>query len=265
MVNTIKHLLPRAKAWSVTINKRLKQFFEGLGYGLNGVRTFADLVFLDMFPDTTREIPAWEKQFGIIDNGSTIEADRRTRLNVAWKLHKINTREQIENALQDAGFSVYVHEWWVPGTEPALGVHGAATVRNPKQVLFGHDVDCGEALAACGEGFAECGGTLASVLGYVLVNKISVLSRNLTALCGEPLAACGEESAGCGEYTQIIETDKTYTIPDDPAYWPYFIYIGGQTFGTFANVDNDRREEFENLCLKICPAQHWLGMLITYI
>lgn len=261
----IRHLLPRAKAWSITIDKRLRQFFHGLGCGLSDPINFADLIYLDIFPDTTREIELWENQFGIIDNGTYTEAERRTRLNAAWKLHKINTREQIEEALQNAGFDVYVHEWWVPGTEPPVGVHAAATPRNPNQYIFGNRVDCGEALAACGEALAACGETLSGSIGYTLVNKITTLVRDILPGCGEALAACGEEIAVCGAYITINEIPKVYPIPDNYIYWPYFIYIGGETFPDFANVDSDRREEFENLCLKICPTQHWLGMLITYI
>jgi hypothetical protein len=265
MFNSIRHLLPRAKAWSITIGKRLRQFFQGLGNGLNGFRNFVDLIWLDIFPDTTRELTAWEIQFGIIDDGTLTEADRRIRLNTAWKLHKINTREQVEAVLQDAGFNVYVHEWWVPGTEAAIGVYGAATPRNPNQYIFGNRVDCGEALAACGEALAACGETLSGNVGYTLVNKISIISRDIIPGCGEALAACGEETAVCGYYEIFIETRKVYPIPDSSIYWPYFIYIGGETFGDFVNIDTDRREELENLLLKICPTQQWIGMLILYV
>lgn len=260
------HLLPRGKAWSITINKRLRQLFEGLSNALINVKTFFDLIWLDIFPDTTREIETWEKQFGIIDNGTTSEADRRTRLDAAWKLYKVVSREQIEQALRDAGFDVYVHEWWIPGTEAAIGVHAPATPRNPRTYLAGAAFACGETLAQCGEPEAQCGNTVTStVVGYPLVNKITSHVRSISARCGEPGALCGEPAAQCGNFVSFEKKEKVYTVPTDPKYWPFFLYIGGQTFGTAANIDTDKREELENLCLKICQTQNWLGMLINYV
>jgi hypothetical protein len=53
-------------------------------------------------------------------------------------------------------------------------------------------------------------------------------------------------------------------VPDDPAKWPYFMYVGGETFGINAIVDLARRDEFERLLLKLRPTQNWVVTLITY-
>jgi len=63
-LNVFKHLLPRSTAWNLVVDKTLRQFFEGLTFP-QGVKDFADRVWLDAFPQTTREIVAWEKQLGI--------------------------------------------------------------------------------------------------------------------------------------------------------------------------------------------------------
>lgn len=81
---------------------------------------------------------------------------------------------------------------------------------------------------------------------------------------GEPLAQAGEPLAQAGEIFGYRFRPRTYDLPTDPALWPYFLYIGGEKFGTTASVDTTRRAEFERLCLKICPLQLWLGMLVTY-
>jgi hypothetical protein len=57
---------------------------------------------------------------------------------------------------------------------------------------------------------------------------------------------------------------REYLIPNDVTKFPFFLYIGGQTFPENAAVQQSRRDEFEDLCLKICPTEQWLGILVTY-
>jgi len=262
------HLLPNARAWRLTVDSTLRNLFAGLTSAGADVKLYFDLLLYDFLPSTTRELDAWEEQFGLQNYGLT-EAQRRDRLDNTWKSTGGQDPYYIQATLQARGFDVYVHEWWVPGTEPPPGDHSAATPRNP--LLYLRDsgsepiylTECGEPLAQCGESIMGAGDTL-SPPGYVLVNKVY---EALAAFfeCGEPLAQAGETLAECGEvlywYSSVL---KTYTVPSDPATWPYFLYIGGSTFGTMAQIDPKRRDELEDLCLQICPTQLWLGMLIDY-
>lgn len=261
-LDTYKHLLPNARAWSLTVNKTLRQFFEGLSGLPLGVRTFFDLVWLDIFPATTRELTAWERQWGlpatVID-----EQERRDRLDATWKALGGQDPRYIQDTLQNAGFDVYVHEWWEPGSNPPI-------VRNPLFYLSRTTtsdspllVECGEALAECGEIQMECGNSV-NPLGYPLVNKIFNTEPDIRSLCGEPDMECGETLAECGNFTQFKFVQREYVIPIDPVFWPYFLYIGGEIFPNTAVVDPARRDEFEDLCLKICPNQQWLGILVQY-
>jgi uncharacterized protein YmfQ (DUF2313 family) len=263
-----RHLLPNARAWRLLTDKKLRALFEGLTSAGADARTFFDSVWLDIFPKTTREVSAWEQQFGLPDVRLS-ESDRRDRLAAAWQAVGGQDPRYIQDTLRARGFDVYVHEWWEPGTEPSVGVSGCATSRNPLQWIRREFTDttilveCGEALAACGEDFAQAGNAL-TPRGYPLVNKITETIPDIEPLCGEALAACGEELAQCGNYFGFREIRRTYIVPNDPDKWPYFLYIGGETFGTIAQVSPSRRDEFENLCLKICPAQQWLGILVEY-
>lgn len=262
-----KHLLPTGRAWRITTDKRLREFFEGLsGIGAD-VKTFLDLIWLDIFPANTRELDAWDTQFGLPDTGLT-DQQRRDRLDATWKALGGQDPRYIQDTLQANGFDVFVHEWWEPGTEAAVNVKACTTPRNPLLVLQRENqpspmVDCGEALAECGEAFAECGNG-SEPLGYPLVNKIFLTEPNIIPLCGEAVAECGEADAGCGNFIDFIETLRNYIIPLDETKWPYFLYIGGEIFGDLAVVDPKRRDEFEALCLKICPTQQWLGIIVTY-
>lgn len=265
-----QHLLPDGRAWRTTINKKLRQFFEGLTVIPDGVKESADSVWLDLFPETTDKVSDWERQFGL--SGNVVEdADRRARLAATWRsLVGGQSPRYIQDTLHASGFDVYVHEWWEPSTPPTPGSPGNPTARNPLLWLRREFtkvnllVECGEATALCGEPFAEAGNSL-EPLGYPLVNKIRQTVPNLVALCGEEIAEAGEPEMLCGNYFEFIDTLKEYIVPSDPDRWPYFLYIGGETFGELAQIDPKRRDEFEALCLKICPTQQWLGILVEYV
>lgn len=269
-INLFKHLLPRARAWSLTSASTLRSFFEALATLPSDAETFFAGIWNDLFPDTTRELDEWESQFNLPDT-NLIEADRRTRLDGAWKSLGGQDPRYLQDTLQDAGFNVFLHKWWEPGTEPAPGVKLCVSPRNPQLVLRKEFtglknifiVGCGEPLAQCGEAFASSGDSL-EPLGYPLVNKIFETIRDEIVLCGESIAQCGEPDAGCGNYLGFIDIPINYIVPADPAKWPYFLYIGGETFPDLAIVPPSRRDEFEELLLKICPIQQWLGILVQY-
>ena len=265
-----QHLLPKARAWAITANKQLREFVEGLSAGVgDDPKEFFDDLNDDLRPQTTRQLDEWDFQFGLSDVGLSEQA-RRDRIAAAWKALGGQDPRYIEDTLRDNGFDVYLHEWWEPGTEPAIGVQGAATPRNPLLVLRDDftgvepAVDCGEPFAECGESFAECGNS-STPLGYPLVNKLLITQKNITVGCGDPLTESGEPQMECGNFDGFTDLTLNYTIPAVPAVWPFFLYIGAETYPNIAQVDLNRKNEFEELCLKICPAQQWLGILVQYI
>jgi len=264
-----KHLLPNARAWRITVDKKLRQFFEGLS-GVGGdVKTFFDDIWLDIFPQTTRELDAWENNFALSKNTSLTEQQRRDRLDATWKTLGGQGPRYIQDTLQANGFDVYLHSWWVEGTQPAPGVKQCVTPRNPllwlrpSQIITKFQVTCGNPATTCGNPAATAGSTL-QPLGYPLVNKILQTVPKYAVTCGNPATTCGNPAATCGNYSSLQKIQKNYIIPADPAKWPYFLYIGGAVFGSLANVEALRKDEFEALCLKICPAQQWLGILVKY-
>jgi len=256
MIELFKHLLPRAQAWSITIDKQLRRLFVGLSPSVDSLRTFFDMVWLDMFPATTRELTAWEAQFGLFRYNLS-EPQRRERLAALWAATGGQSPRYIQDTLRNAGFDVYVHEWWeMPAAHPPVA-------RNPFIVLGGIEYGCGDTLMECGELVAECGDST-EYAGWVLVNKLYNTYLNLTCLCGEAHMECGEALAACGENDGIIFERVQYAIPHDPAFWPYFIYIGGETFGTLAKIAADRFDELEDLILKIVPEHLWIIMLVDF-
>jgi len=263
-----RHLLPTGRAWRVTVDKTLRRFFEALGDFAEDPRLFVDGVWRDIFPGSTRALSEWENQWGLPKVGLN-EAQRRDRLDGAWKAQGGQDPRYIQDTLRAAGFDVYVYEWWVPGTEPDIGTPSCATARNPLLYLRRDStgrpilVECGELFAECGEPSAEAGNSL-SPSGYPLVNRVSPTDRGFVTLAGEPFMACGELEAEAGDFDGFVVGEKNYVIPGDRSKWAYFLYIGGSTFGGLAVVDPKRREEFEELCLKICPLQMWIGIIVSY-
>lgn len=234
MLNLIQHLLPRAKAWRIIVDKTLRRFFEGLAGFFGEVREFIDLVYLDLFPPSTRELSEWERQFALSTQGD--EATRRLRLAAAWAAQGGQSPDYIQTQIQAAGFTtIFIHEWWASA--------GPFVARDPRdytdQPLTGFyqcegsdpwecfDPDPGEELAP------HCDDSLANEPGYIV-------NLDLTRRAPPP-------------------------VPDDPDRWPYFLYFGAETFPFRALVDADRIEELKELILKLKPTQQWIVTLFDPI
>src|SRR5262245_20727668 len=230
-----QHLLPRAEPWKITIQKTLRKFFEGLAAGApDAARTFVDQVYEDVFPPTTRELEAWEEQYGLVPNGN--EVTRRLALTAEWKATGGQSPAYIEGILQTAGFDVYVHEWWSSGTpwvaRDARHYTDKPPIGTTQCSAFPSQPVCRKLHGDPQFPQFQCNRFLANDPGY-LVNK------TLVNVAPPP-------------------------VPDDPKFWPFFIYIGGETFPNRAIVDPSRREELERLVLKLRPTEQWIVLLVDY-
>lgn len=269
-LNIFKHVLPNARAWRITVEKTLRSFFEGLTEFPADIKDFFDLIWTDIDPQETRELPVWENQFGLTD-AVLSEQQRRDRLDGAWKALGGQSPRYIQDTLQAAGFDVYVHEWWTPSIEHPTGgsVNGDVTpvARNPFDYL--DDGTTGlPFLMVDGTGDAQDGdsvsqdGSTATPVGYPLVNKIFEESEEIIG-DGSPFMQDGGVQAQDGGILSIYSR-KQYLIPADTTKYPFFLYVGGATFPDQANIQASRRDEFEDLCLKICPTEQWIGVLVNY-
>lgn len=240
-----QHLLPRAKAWSLTADKPLRRFFVGLANATGApFKTFFDRVWLDLFPAYTRELAAFEEQFGL--PGAGTDAQRRDRLAAAWRATGGQDPAYIQDTLQAAGFPVFVHEWWV--ARPPVGDGSAATPHDPRDYLR-----------------TNSAGLHVEGKGYALVNRIFPVASLIITSAGEPFMEAGEAKAESGNFDTFNLGEVNYVTPDNPALWPYFLYIGGETFGDVIELPAARRRDFEELSLQICPAHVWLGILIKWV
>lgn len=259
-----KHLLPRARAWKITLDKNLRRFFDGLTDLPATIKQFFDDAYLDLFPDTTRELEAFEEQFNLGDPSGLTEQERRDRLTAAWQALGGQDPRYIQDLLQLNGFDVYLHEWWKPETRPAVNDPSCAEPRNPFDVIegFTSSLTMGDPAVTFGSG-ATMGGN--EVLkGYLLLNAEQEVRLDRPYTMGSQITTMGS-GATMGYVEGVTFERKVFGIPTDPNCWKYILYIGGQNFGDVAQIPANRRKEFETLCLKICPTQQWLGMIVEYV
>lgn len=241
MFRTIQHLLPRSLAWRVVPaldagdgapGLRLRQYLEGLGAFADDVVQFVDLVYLDLLPRSTRELRAWESQFGLGSGGPDV--DRRAKLGAAWSLQGGQSPDYLQRMLHAAGFTtVFIHEWWEDGappfvardphdhvTAPLIGIYQC----EPSNQWQCFEPEAGEPLAP------HCTETLVNDPGY-LVNL------DLTRRAPPP-------------------------IPDDPLRWRFFLYLAAETFPERAPVARSRIAELKELILRLRPAHLWIVFLV---
>lgn len=267
-----RHLLPVGRVFVRFVEKQLDQFLDALANVGAEVRDTADLAWLDYFPATTTYLAEWLDQFGLDNSPSLTDQEKRSRLDAAWKATGSPAPRYLQDTLQGLGFDVYVHEFWEPGTEPAVGVNACAVVRNPLLYLesggtpspSSSTIRCGGPDARCGNAEARCGNTL-TAQGYPLVNKVVKTISDYEVRCGVPDVTCGDAEARCGASTGISEVPVEYIIPSDPDKWPFFVYIGAETFPNMATLTQERRDEFERTLLKYCPTHLWIGVMVNYV
>lgn len=229
-----EHLLPRALSFLMKEDDNpTRKLFKGLEGGPEDTRTFIDEVHNDLFPPTTREIDEWEAQWALPKVGLT-DTEARDRLTAIWRATGGQDPEYLQGVMQDAGFNIFIHEWWdetIP-TPPYVA-------RNPNLVLSNGTPTFVIACAAPG------------------VDDDSI--------CGEVGAVAGETVSPRGRLLVNPGIGITYIIPVDPVEHHFILYWGGEVFGDFATVPQSRKAELEELLLTYCPAQLWLGLLIDFV
>lgn len=227
LLRTLEHLLPTGAPFKLLAKKSLTKFFAGLAPAGEDVQAAADLAYLDLFPDTTRELQEWEQQFGLSPAEDASEAQRRLLLAAEWKSTGGQSAEYIEGVLQTAGFNVYVHEWWAS--------ENPYVPRDPRDHVPPFSI-----------GTVQCGSSI--------------------AICGHRKALCNDFPTRDPMYwaTLTLSSAAPPPIPADPSKWPFFLYIGGKEFPETAEIPESRKAEFQRLVQKLKPTQQWIVVLVDY-
>lgn len=223
----LQHLLPTGQAWRVVVEKTLRGFLMGVSAWAEQAKSFVDLVYADVWPQSTRSLAAWEAQFGLLPSSS--DAVRRQQVAAAWQMTGGQSPRYLQDVVRAAGFDVYIHESFYYSGATRLWRDPLAHTSLP---AFG-TVRCGMPSARCGVSSARCNALLANEPGYIVNRDLSL--------------------------------NAPPRVPAGSAFRPFFVYWGGATFGDRASVPASRRSEFERVLLKICPAHCWIVTMVDYV
>ncbi len=264
-LDTYQHLLPRARAWQVIINKKLRQFFQGLVDLPSGVQDTQDQTWADYRPADTTKLAEWETQFGLLPTDAT-EQDRRDRLAAAWRTLGGQSPRYLQDAIQAAGFNVYLYE-----SSFARAGTGKCLYRQPWFYLNdGRFPDKIIIRGVMGEPDFQMGEPDAMLASrYNLGATVGIMQM------GEPAVQMGEPAVQMGEYRRlgVLLTDplpagSTIPVEGQEDEWPYILYWGGSPVlgqPSTAIIPRSREQEFKTLILKLSPAQQWHGLLIDFL
>ena len=110
MLNTLRHLLPDSAAWRLVVERTLKKYLRGVASVGGDAVEFVDDVSDDLYPQTTRELTEWLKQFGIEQWAWGNEADMRNYLEFRWGEDRGQSPKHLQDKLRAAGFDAYVYD-----------------------------------------------------------------------------------------------------------------------------------------------------------
>jgi hypothetical protein len=153
-------LFPLARAFSLFVDNIKRKFIKSISVLFEDIRREAELVYFDLFPDTTRFPERWENTFAVYFTAKEIEK-RRNVLNSIWR---INTGGQSAVFLQEVLQEIYKNILIVENIP----------VCNPKLTLAVRVSVCGNKTMRCGNRRSRCNSHLSngSFIPVILRNDI---------------------------------------------------------------------------------------------
>ena len=255
MRRTIDKILPKGSAWRVSQDDDSDKFLDGMADNWETIRAFLSEMDCIRDPHCTPFLADLEREYGVLTNASLTELQRREQLSpIVFNRSSSGSVDSIQQALDDAGFNVQVHEN-SPAVDPAIFLDQAF------QMVAGG----GAAFAGNQDAFAG------RVGGELLVNgELFTTERVYESVAGTMFAG----TAGAGEYTDLLRTKVEYPIPTDPNDWPLVFFVGGDatrdgsgalTAIENADVPSPQESVFKQIVLKFKPIHSWAGLIVTYV
>jgi hypothetical protein len=214
-IKVFERLLPKSRIWRLIVDRPLRRIFYGLGGVFDTIYQHAVGVLDEAFPLTTTHIGDWTFQFG---SPEPLDSDG---LAAEWAAVGGQTPAYFQNILHTAGFvTCFVHEWPVPGSNPV-------EARNPIALV---------------------------PTSRVLVNDINHIERRYRWQCGDNVSQCvSDHSIRCGDYDGYHLVPKAYPTPDIESQYPYYFYVCGQVWPSYAIIPYSQLRKLIRLCYKMKP------------
>jgi hypothetical protein len=144
----IKTLLPRSRAFELFIDNNKRKMIEAISVLPEDARHEAELVYMDLFPDTTRSPERWEHTFAVYFMAREIEK-RRSILQSFWKINS-------------GGQSAVFLEEILHGISKNISVIENVPVCDPRSTLSARVAACGNKTMRCGSRRARCNAFLSN-------------------------------------------------------------------------------------------------------
>jgi hypothetical protein len=239
-------LYPTGRAFNLIDGSYFKRLHNALDF--SEATAFEDGKFIlnHILPDndnfSTDDAALWEQRLGLITNTLVSLPDRKLaiqrKMNYPGDIKARQSHDFLEGQLQDAGFSVYVHE-----NIPETSIYDLLITNNLFQL-----------------GNVQLGDSSLNALTTNYLPIVEFFQLNESQV--------GDFQLNSSEYknkvVNHIDEEKDQFFPIFDNYKPTF-FIGGLVKGDFANVSAARKEEFRQLILKIKPVQSVAYLLINYI
>jgi hypothetical protein len=215
-IKIFDRLLPDSRAWDLIPDKTLRSFLEGLSVGPKNAHGHLADVFGEMLPSMTTYLHDWSEQFGsLID----LDADE---LVAEWAAVGGQNPDYIQTQIQSICSNCYVHEWWVPESDPV-------EARNP---------------------FSP---TNLIESSYVLVNDVTDMYPNYIYEFGDGTVFEEDESVEFGDYDGYVWRLKRYPCPNVANEYPTYWYVGGETWPDYAHISPEKLRPLIRMIFKIKP------------
>ena len=159
--DSIKLLFPRSRAFELFITSVKRKIVKAFSVLPEDIRNNAELVYMDLFPESTRVPEKWERTFAIHFSAQEL-VKRRAIIDSLWK---INNGGQAALFLQDI----------LQAIEPEIRVIENVPVANPRLIRVVKRAVCGNRRMYCGSPSARCGVTLGNIefIPSILRNDVS--------------------------------------------------------------------------------------------
>jgi len=140
--DAIKNLFSRSRAFELFVDNNKRKLVKGLSFLPEDVRKEAELVYFDIFPDTTRFPEKWEDIFGVLFTAAELEK-RRDILDSLWKINRGGQSAVfLEEILQKIDASIHVFE--------------NIPLRNPRDSNIAYPSCCDNQIMVCDNQRAMC-------------------------------------------------------------------------------------------------------------
>lgn len=246
-VKISKQLYPSGRAFRIAEGSELEKLHEALSVSELKLHSDSLSILDSILPDNANfsEVDAsmWESRLGLITNESVSLEDRKLaiirKMNHPGNIPARQSWDYLQDSLRAAGFDVYVYENLdLLSPEDFLSLSG-----NYGQL---GEFQLGDQMLGDTYTFYS------DLFDFVQLNDQQLGSFQLNEyIFLNKIANNIEESF-----------DSTFNVGDNLRST---FFIGGDPFGTFADVDVNRKAEFRQLILRLKPVQAIGFMFVNYI